>query len=175
MTQWLGGAAMLVLSVIALPVMMKFFNWTVGAASSGGGGGLGLAAGAGAAGIHALASHTSSQGGARDYARYMDQRGGGDGPAGRGGIPPLPTPTPSPTSGGTGLPSFTGVGSGTAAAGSTAAGSTAAGASTATTAAAGAGATAATAGAAIPLVVGVQIAQAATNTLKKSAAESGAS
>jgi hypothetical protein len=32
MTQWLGGAAMLVLSVIALPVMMKFFNWTVGAA-----------------------------------------------------------------------------------------------------------------------------------------------
>ena len=51
----LVGLAMMVLSIAALPALMKLFTWTAGAASSGGGG-LAALAGASAAAIHASAS-----------------------------------------------------------------------------------------------------------------------
>lgn len=60
------GLTMMLLAIIALPVLMKFFTWTTGAATSGGGGGLAALAAGSAAAIHARAAFesTPSHGGA---------------------------------------------------------------------------------------------------------------
>jgi hypothetical protein len=50
------GLTMMILAIVALPVLMKFFTWTTGAATSGGGGGIAALAGASAAAIHARAA-----------------------------------------------------------------------------------------------------------------------
>jgi hypothetical protein len=50
------GLAMMILAIVALPVLMKFFTWTTGAATSGEGGGIAALAGASAAAIHARAA-----------------------------------------------------------------------------------------------------------------------
>jgi hypothetical protein len=50
---------MMLLAVIALPALMKFFTWATGSVNSGGGQGLAALAGASAAGIHAKAAFSS--------------------------------------------------------------------------------------------------------------------
>jgi len=107
---FLMGVAMLLVALVALPVLLRFFNWTVGGLQSGGGG-LGLLATAGAAGMHAASSLRGAGGGvgAGEHARYLSEmfdRGSspGGGPPGPGpaGLPNGaggPTPGPGPASG----------------------------------------------------------------------------
>jgi hypothetical protein len=71
----LMGFVMLLLSVLALPALMKFFTWTTGAVAGSGGGGQLL--GAAAVGAFALGAMPSSRGGgsaAQDQAAYMSSR-----------------------------------------------------------------------------------------------------
>ena len=119
------GFAMIVLSVVALPVLMKFFTWTTGTISSGGGGAgqfLGLAA-AGALGLGALRGGGSpgAASAAAQQAQYMNANtpppagpsaassagpssgpSGGPGASGPSGTPgtagsPGPSGTPGPS------------------------------------------------------------------------------
>ncbi|GIJ67948.1 hypothetical protein [Virgisporangium ochraceum] len=177
---WFTGAAMLVLSIIALPAMMKFFNWTVGAVQTTGGT-AGMLAATGAAGMHAISSHRGTQAGlsATDYARDLErrhQRTDDKDPAGTTPTPTFKPPqftNPSPTApGGTpgagiGANAAT-AGTGTAGAGATAAGTGATAGTAGTAAAAGA---AAAAGPAAPIVAGVMAAGKAAGTAAKAAAD----
>jgi hypothetical protein len=94
----LFGVAMMIVALIALPVLLKFFNWTVGSLQNGGGG-LGMFATAGAAGAHAAASLRGGASGVNEHARYIsDTFGGassGGGPSGGGSPPPSGAPSPS--------------------------------------------------------------------------------
>ncbi|WP_370018457.1 hypothetical protein [Planotetraspora sp. GP83] len=89
----LMGFAMILLSLIALPVLMKFFTWTTGslaAAGSGGGGILGASV-AGAVAFSAFRSSgsSSSAGDARSHAGFMSsQLGGGQASGGGSSAPP---------------------------------------------------------------------------------------
>jgi hypothetical protein len=96
----LMGFVMLLLSLVALPVLMKFFTWTTGTITGSGGGGQLLGAAAvGAVAIGAM--RTSGGGSAQDQAAYLNSRlspppadgatGGthGGSPAGPGGSGPL--------------------------------------------------------------------------------------
>lgn len=56
------GLTMMLLSLVALPVLMKFFTWTTGTASGGGSGGLAALAAGSAASIHAWAAFDSAPG-----------------------------------------------------------------------------------------------------------------
>jgi hypothetical protein len=109
---WFFGVAMLVISLIALPVLVRFFSWTTGSLASGGGG-LGMLATAGAAGLHAGASLRGAPvvggRGVNDYARYLDGMW-----APSGSAPPTPPRPDSPTGGGP--PSFRGPAAGAPAA-----------------------------------------------------------
>ncbi|MEV0650088.1 hypothetical protein AB0I28_33000 [Phytomonospora sp. NPDC050363] len=99
------GLAMIAASVVALPALMKFFNWTTGALSSGGGAASALA-GAGSSIAHSRAFNKG--GAAQDHAAHMDSGskppppGGGSGAGGGDGGPPTPKPDPKgqPKSGG---------------------------------------------------------------------------
>jgi hypothetical protein len=95
----LMGFVMLLLSVVMLPALMRFFTWTTGAiAGPGGGGQLLGAAAVGAVAVGAMRS--SASGGAQDQAAYTNARLG----APPGGAPPGGS-SPSggaPTSGGSG-------------------------------------------------------------------------
>jgi hypothetical protein len=108
----LMGFVMLLLSVITLPALMKFFTWTTGAvAGSGGGGQLLGAAAAGAVAVGMMRSSGAGAGGpAQDQAAYLSTRlgsppGGGpsaapDGPAGSPPGQPAPQgPLPTPPGG----------------------------------------------------------------------------
>lgn len=84
------GLAVLALSVIALPAMAKFFNWTVGAVQSSSG--IGIFGAGAAAGMHAASSLRGLGGNsAAEHSRYMDNHGpgssgpGSPGPTGAGG------------------------------------------------------------------------------------------
>ncbi|HEY7429967.1 MAG TPA: hypothetical protein VH641_04455 [Streptosporangiaceae bacterium] len=106
----LMGFVMLLLSVITLPALMKFFTWTTGAiAGSGGGGQLLGAAAVGAIAVGTMRSPGGAGGPAQDQATYLSTRldtppggspppGGGprtDGPAGPpSGQPPPQAPPP---------------------------------------------------------------------------------
>jgi hypothetical protein len=106
----LMGFVMLLLSVITLPALMKFFTWTTGAiAGSGGGGQLLGAAAVGAIAVGTMRSPGGAGGPAQDQATYLSTRldtppggspppGGGprtDGPAGPPpGQPPPQAPPP---------------------------------------------------------------------------------
>ncbi|MFK3984492.1 hypothetical protein ACI2K4_29475 [Micromonospora sp. NPDC050397] len=181
---WFTGAGMLGLTLVALPAMMRFFNWTVGAVQQSGNS-AGMLAAAGAAGLHAMASNRGAAGiTATDYARDMDRRNppssGGNGDSGSG--TPRPTPPtfngPAPTASAT--PS---AGTTTAATSSTATGSATTATAAGSSAAAGAGAGAAGAGAvgasaaagpAAPVVAGVVVGAQVAGAAVKSAASTAA-
>ena len=110
----LMGFVMLLLSVLTLPALMKFFTWTTGTiASSGGGGQLLGAATVGAIALGAM--RTSGGGSAQDQAAYLNSRLGspahaaaaagtppGGPPSGPGGGPgPLARRAPSGAAPGT--------------------------------------------------------------------------
>ncbi|MDG4784928.1 hypothetical protein O7626_03100 [Micromonospora sp. WMMD1102] len=179
---WFTGAGMLGLTLVALPAMMRFFNWTVGAVQQSGNS-AGMLAAAGAAGLHAVASSRGASGmTATDYARDMDRRyppsSGSNADSGSG--TPRPTPPtfngPAPTA--SASPS---AGTTTATTASTASGSattaTAAGTSAAAgSSAAGAGAVGASAaaGPAAPVVAGVVVGAQVAGAAAKSAASTAA-
>jgi hypothetical protein len=138
----LMGFAMVLMSLLALPVLMRFFTWTTGqvAESAGGGGFLQTALG-GAVAVGALRGSSGGSGGsgAAEQARLLSARLGPSdgGPSGAqapgAGLPQPAAPAPgSAASGMAGMPA----GAGAAAAGS-GAGAGAAGASSAGAAAAG--------------------------------------
>ena len=88
-TTWFTGAGMTGLSLVALPAMMRYFNWTVGAVQQSGNS-AGMIAAAGAAGLHAVASQRGVSGmTATDYANDLGRRYP---PPGGGGSAPRPTP-----------------------------------------------------------------------------------
>ena len=93
----LMGFVMLVLSVLTLPALMKFFTWTTGqVASSGGGGQLLGAAAVGAIAVGTMHSPGGAGGPAQDQAAYLSTRlgppPGGAAPAG----PDTPSGPPNP-------------------------------------------------------------------------------
>ena len=95
----LMGFVMVVLSVLALPALMKFFTWTTGAiAASGGGGQLLNAAAVGAVAVGAMSSGRGGSS-AQDQAAFMDSRlissPGGSPPGGPSGSGPAGGP-PNP-------------------------------------------------------------------------------
>jgi hypothetical protein len=112
----LMGFVMLLLSVLTLPVLMRFFTWTTGAIAASGGGGQLL----GAAAVGAIAVGTmrpsagSASGPAQDQAAYLSARlgpspggapAGGAPPVGPGNPPSQPTPPgPPPRPPGSGNP-----------------------------------------------------------------------
>lgn len=65
------GLVMMLLAVVALPALMKFFTWASGSVSSGGGQGVAALAGASAAAIHAKAAFSSSGSSASDQAAHI--------------------------------------------------------------------------------------------------------
>src|SRR6266511_1186391 len=193
MRNFVMGLAVMALSIIAMPALMKFFNWTVGSVG-GGGGGPGMLGAAGAAGMHAAASLRGVGGySAADHSRYMEQHGpsGNTGsPSGSGSTQPGPLPT-APSSaapaGAPGAASTSTAGAATSAtstAGATSTAATSTGAATAagtagsTGAAAGGATTAAAGGAAatgvgIPVAVGIVAAQGAAQAAKQAAGAAG--
>ncbi|MBX7268946.1 hypothetical protein KIF24_24870 [Micromonospora sp. Llam7] len=182
---WFTGAGMLGLTLVALPAMMKFFNWTVGAVQQSGNS-AGMLAAAGAAGLHAVASSRGSSGmTAADYARDMDRRNpppsGSNGDSGSGTPRPTPPTFNGPTPTASATPS---AGTTTATTASTAAGNATTATTASSSAAAGAGAGAgagavgasAAAGPAAPIVAGVvvgaQVAGAAVKSASNTATRS---
>ena len=184
------GLAVMLLAIVAMPALMKFFNWTVGSLGTGGGG-LGMLGAAVAAGVHAGASLRGVGGyTATDHARYLDSHGpaGGDG---QGGTPPATSPPAPPGPGTAGSPAgpggaptgagttapagpgaagTTGTAAGTTAAGGTGvAAGTAAGAGTATAGTAAAAGGAAATGVGIPVAAGIVAAQAAARAGRQAA------
>jgi len=99
----LMGFVMVVLSVLTLPALMKFFTWTTGqVASSGGGGQLLGAAAVGAIAVGTMHSPGGAGGPAQDQAAYLSTRLGpppdGTAPAGPD-TPPGPPSQPGPSGG----------------------------------------------------------------------------
>ena len=99
----LMGFVMLVLTVIALPVLMKFFTWTTGTVAGSGGGGQILGAAAiGAIAIGTMRSPGGPGGAAQDQAAYLSTRLGnppGSPPSGASATPPGPPTQPAGPSG----------------------------------------------------------------------------
>ena len=94
----LMGFVMLLLSVLTLPALMRFFTWTTGTiARSAGGGQLLGAATVGAIAIGAMRS--SGGGSAQDQAAYLDSRLGPQPPGSSGGGPAGGPPSGGPPSG----------------------------------------------------------------------------
>jgi len=188
------GMGMMLVSLVALPVLMRFFNWTVGSLQNGGGG-FGMLATAGAAGMHAASSLRGVGGSSvNEHARYINEvfdrgssgggGGGGPAPTGAGNSGPSPGPSPGPP---VRPPSFTGPASSAGQTGATTAGTAGqAGTTGAMTAGAGGGATNAAMGAsaatgpAAPVVMGavavvstgVQVAKAGANAAASAADDS---
>jgi hypothetical protein len=104
----LMGFVMLVLSVLTLPALMRFFTWTTGAiAGSGGGGQILGAAAVGAIAVGTMRSPSAASGAAQDQAAYLSTRlgpppgsaspGGPDTPpSGPSGQPAPPSTPPGP-------------------------------------------------------------------------------
>ncbi|MEH1124722.1 hypothetical protein [Micromonospora sp. CPCC 206061] len=69
------GFAILGLSLIALPALLKFFNWSVGSVDGGSGGGFGAGLAAAGGGLHAASWLGGGGGGssASEHARYVQQ------------------------------------------------------------------------------------------------------
>jgi hypothetical protein len=90
------GITMMVLSIFALPALLKFFSWAVPAATSTGGGGLGALAGAASTGMYAMAyAGGAGRHGSVEQAQYLrsdlgPQRGSS------GGGPTMPPVMPGP-------------------------------------------------------------------------------
>jgi hypothetical protein len=93
----LMGFVMLVLSVLTLPALMRFFTWTTGAvAGSGGGGQILGAAAVGAIAVGSMRSPGAAGGPAQDQAAYLSTRLG---PPPGGASPGGPETSPSGPSG----------------------------------------------------------------------------
>src|SRR4051794_24913484 len=131
------GLAMMILAIVALPVLMKFFTWTTGAATSGEGGGIAALAGASAAAIHARAALEggSSSSPAGQAAAIRADLGptappplGGAGPAARPA--PETAAPPGPPTGGAAPSASTSASTGAATTATTAGTTAAAGAAT---------------------------------------------
>jgi hypothetical protein len=162
------------MSIVALPAMLRFLNWTVGSVQNSGGGSLSMLAAAGAAGIHGTASLRGVTDHARDMERRYTSPGPASPPAGGASGSGTGTPTVSP-------PAYTGPPAGTspapaAASAGTAATTAPAGGTAATAgtgAAAGGSATttaAAASGPAAPVVAGAAVVgQTTVGTVKKAA------
>jgi hypothetical protein len=137
----LMGFVMLVLSVLALPALMKFFTWTTGAvASSGGGGQLLNAATLGAVALGSLSSRGGGGSGAQDQAAYMSSRlGSQPGASPSGSAPAGGSPNPGGWPAG---PAGSGASPASGASPSTATGSAASGSMPASTASGAASSTA---------------------------------
>lgn len=124
------GLTMLVLSIVALPAMIKFFSWAAPAAVNAGSGGGGLAALGGAALAAAALRQPAGGGSASDHASQLRSDLGPaatpQGAAGNGSVPMAHTQgaTPAPTTGGGAA--ATGAGAGGAAAGAAGGGAAAA-------------------------------------------------
>jgi len=110
----LFGLAMMVVALIALPVLLRFFNWTIGSLHNGGGG-LGMLATAGAAGVHAATSlRGSGPMGVNEHVRYISDTFGAASSNGPSAAPPSGSgspsrPPPAPPGGSTGgVPKFQG-------------------------------------------------------------------
>jgi hypothetical protein len=161
------GLAVLALSIIAMPALMKFFTWTTGGVHTGGGG-LGMLGAGAAAGVHGAASIRGALGGhsAAEHARHLDTSlgpSGGRQPAGAATAPHAPTTL---VDGG-----FSAAGaSGTTMPATSMPAGTGATAAVSTGAAGGAAGAGAAAGPAAPIVVGgVAVAQAGAQTAKAAA------
>ena len=110
----LMGLVTLLMSVLTLPALMRFFTWTTGAiASSAGGGQLLGAATVGAIAVGAMRS--SGGGSAQDQAAYLDSRLGPQPPGSSGGGSAGGPPPGGPPSGPSGPGSSDGGSSGAAA------------------------------------------------------------
>jgi hypothetical protein len=100
------GLAVLVMSLIALPVMMKFFSWPIGRENNPGGGGQAMA-GAAMSAMYALSSRGAGGTSASDQAHATEQSmrsptpGNGSGGTGGGGAVTPPALPPAPSSDGT--------------------------------------------------------------------------
>jgi hypothetical protein len=142
------GLAVMLLALIAMPALMKFFNWTVGAIGNGNANTLGMLGTSLAAGMHGASAMRGLGGhGATEHARWMDTHGpgaqggggGSDGGApGRPGSPPPPPPPPTSTSSAPGGATTTASTGGATASGATAASGAAAAGGAGASAAAGA-------------------------------------
>ena len=101
----LMGFVMLALSVVTLPVLMKFFTWTTGSVAGTGGGGQVLGAAAmGAVAVGAMRGSPGGGGGAgaaQDQAAYLSSRlgppPGGGPPSAPAGSPGSSGPPPAPS------------------------------------------------------------------------------
>jgi hypothetical protein len=95
------GLAMMIVALVALPVLLRFFNWAIGGLQSGSGG-FGLLATAGASGLHAASAVRGAGGGfgPGEHARYLaetfDRGSGSDPPSTGPRTNPDPTPDPGP-------------------------------------------------------------------------------
>jgi hypothetical protein len=171
------GVAMLGVCLVAMPVLMRFFSWTVGSLQQGGGG-LGTLAAAGAAGLQAGGMLRGLGGrSARDHADFMQSSNGavpGGGSAPTGGTSPV---TAAPSGGGSGayMPMFNAAAAGGSSAGVSAGAMGAGAASAGSAAGAGAVGASAAAGPAAPIVAGVVIAGQAVVGAAKTAATTAAS
>jgi hypothetical protein len=131
------GLAVMIIALVAMPALMKLFNWSVGAIGNGNTNSLGMLGTSLAAGMHGASAVRGLGGhGATEHARWLDTHGPGAGSGiasptgagpGGGGGPLGGSPGPASPSG-SGLSSVPS--SASAASGSGAAGSAAAGAAT---------------------------------------------
>jgi hypothetical protein len=171
------GFAVLAISVLALPALLKFFNWTVGAIGEGGGGGLGAGLAAAGGGLHAaswLGSGGSGDDGrgdrAAEHARFIHQSLGP--PGGRPGAPSgsASSGRPPPAAGSTPAASAATTTGGTTTTAATTAGAATASGSAGAAGAAGTSGAAAAGAAGGPVGVAVAVgAQAAMQGAKKAA------
>jgi len=98
----LMGFAMLALSVVMLPALMKFFTWTTGSIAGGEGGGQFLGTAMGAVAVGALRSTPGgATSAAQNQASYLSSRLGPP-PTGNGGASPPSGPPAGPGAGGLG-------------------------------------------------------------------------
>ncbi|GII34609.1 hypothetical protein Pmi06nite_80510 [Planotetraspora mira] len=95
----LMGFAMMLLSLIALPVLMKFFTWTTGSlAAAGSGGGILGASVTGAMAVGAFRTSGSGSAGASSHASFLSgQLGGGKGASASSPAPPGASSPTAPT------------------------------------------------------------------------------
>jgi len=154
------GLAVLALAIVALPALLKFFTWTVGAIQTHPGGLASLGTTA-ASGVHAASSLRGVGGSsAAEHARYLAISG----PAARGGSGPSGASTFGGTSG------VRAAAGGAGPAGGAAAARTAGASATGGAAAPAAGGAGAAAGPAAPVVAGATVAAQAGAQAAKGAA-----
>jgi len=161
------GVAVMVMAVIAMPALMRLFNWSVGAIGNANANTLGMLGTSLAAGLHGASAMRGLGGhGATEHARWLDAHGPGTsgGPAGSGGAGGPIGPSPGPTGGAP---------SGATASGAGAASSGASGTGAASGAGASAAAGAASGGATLAAEAAVQAGRQAKEQVHRAADAAG--